>query len=76
MPKHVGVKKLKNTLTVHCAFVSAIKPLMYQNARSERCNSYKNLTPLCGCEIWICIRKGRTAVCGLLMFGAEEKEVI
>ena len=51
MPKHVVVKELKNSLTVSCAFVSAIKPLMYQNARNERCNSYNNLTSFCGFEI-------------------------
>ena len=51
MPKNVVVKELKNTLTVNCAFVSAIKHLMYQNARSEGCNSYKNFTSFCECEI-------------------------
>jgi hypothetical protein len=30
MPKHVGVKELKNTLSVECAFVGANKALMYQ----------------------------------------------
>ena len=30
MAKHVGVKELKYTLTVHCVFVGAIKCLMYQ----------------------------------------------
>jgi len=35
MPKHVGVKELKNILAVNCAFVINIKPLMYQNACNE-----------------------------------------
>jgi hypothetical protein len=31
MPKHVGVKELKNTLSVKCAFVGANKALVNQN---------------------------------------------
>ena len=30
MPKHVGLKELKETLAVNCAFVGDIKRLMYQ----------------------------------------------
>jgi len=30
MPKHVGLKELKETLAVNCVFVGAIKRLMYQ----------------------------------------------
>jgi hypothetical protein len=73
MPKHVGVMELKNTLAVNCVFVGAIKPLMYRNARNEQCRRYNNF---CGYEIYTGTLKGRTAVWGLLMVGAEEKEVI
>jgi hypothetical protein len=31
LPKHVGVKELKNTLSLKCAFVGANKAFVYQN---------------------------------------------
>ena len=61
MPKHVGVKELKNILAVNCAFVINIKPLMYQNACNELCKGIK-IWPFCGYENWIWILRVLRAI--------------
>jgi len=77
MPKHVVVKEVKNTSDVELYICRATEALMYQN---DGINDVKAtiIWPFLGkgYEIWMSILKGQTAIWGLLMVGAEEKEVI
>jgi hypothetical protein len=51
MLKHVGVKKLKNTLTVKLCICWCYQTLNITKCTNERCKSYKNLTSFCEFEM-------------------------